>query len=112
MIHRAIAVAAGLVLTTSPLALAQSTVNPGAGNGPQGREGNVYNHQAHQPTEAGVNAAERNAGVAPAPSGAEHEVEGEVNQLLQQTQRLDRQSEEDERGVGSGSSLPPVKGGR
>jgi hypothetical protein len=59
------------------------------------REGNIYDHHDHQPTPA----EETAAGLAPASVTARREVEQEVKRLLQQTDRLDRQSEEEVQGV-------------
>lgn len=102
--RRAIVVAIGLVLTASSLALAQSDLTSGGGAAPPRREGNIWDYKDHQPTEAEVRAAERAAGIAPPSSGTKQQVEEEVNKLLQQTDRQDRQLEQQEQGYPSGSS--------
>jgi hypothetical protein len=86
----------GLVLAATLLAVA-ATFTPCAHAAPgqtQGseialREGNIYDHQDHQPTPAEESAA----GLAPISQTTKREVEQEVKRLLQQTDRLDRQSE-------------------
>jgi hypothetical protein len=52
-------------------------------------EGNVYHYRDHQPTQAGDAAL----GVAPPSAAARQRVEKEVEELLRQSRRLDKQSE-------------------
>ena len=85
-----------LALTASP-ALAQSNPYPGPTAPPPARVGNIYDHKHHQPTESDAGAAER-AG------SSKQQVEQEVQELLQQTDRLDRQSEQLEQPAPAGSS--------
>ena len=92
-------------------ALAQSNPTPGGAAAPPAREGNIYDHKDHQPTEAEVRAAERAAGTESPSSGTKRQVEDEVDELLQQTDRLDKQSEQQEQDYPSGSSFGP-EGGR
>jgi hypothetical protein len=62
------------------------------------REGNIYDHQDHQPTAAEVGASESVAGItAPSPASTAA-VEREVEDLLRQADTLDRQSEEQDEG--------------
>jgi hypothetical protein len=103
-------IAAALVLTASSLALAQSAPTSGGLAAPPAREGNIYDHKDHQPTEAEVRAAERAAGTASPSSGTKQQVEDEVRELLQQTDRLDKQSEQQEQDYPSGSSSGPKDG--
>ena len=82
-----------LVLAASSAAMAQNAPAPAGAAPPPAREGNIYDHKDHQPTEADLPAVDR--------SGAsQSEVEKGVQQLLRQTDELDKQSEQDER-------LPP-----
>jgi len=62
-----------------------STVAPAAPSGVPTREGNVWDHVAHQPTAA-VDGAEQHAGVAPTPRQARQEDEelARLNRELQQ----------------------------
>ncbi len=83
-------VASLLLLTCAP-AVAQTTA-PFPGPAVSTREGNIYDHRDHQPTAADDAAA----GVAP-PGVSEDEVQKEVQDLLQQTDRLDEQSEQYDR---------------
>ena len=64
-------------------------------NGVPIREGNVWDHLAHQPTQAEVGGASQQT---------EQQVEQSVKDLLQQTDRLDQQSQQEEEGF-SGSSV-------
>lgn len=64
-------------------------------NGVPVREGNVWDHLAHQPTQSEVGGTSQKT---------DQEVEQSVKQLLEQTDRLDRQSQQDEEGL-SGSSV-------
>ncbi len=104
-------IAIALVLAVSSPALAQSGAASGGGAAPPAREGNIYDHKDHQPTEADVRAAEGAAGTESPSSGAKRQVEDEVKALLQQTDRLDKQSEQQDQDYPSGSSSGP-KGGQ
>jgi hypothetical protein len=104
-------IAIAVVLTAASPALAQSDPPSGGGTAPPTREGNIYDHRDHQPTEAEVRAAERAGGTASPSSDTKRQVEDEVRQLLQQTDRLDKQSEQQDQDYPSGSSSGP-KGGR
>jgi hypothetical protein len=95
-------IAIALVLAASSPAFAQSDPTPGAGAAP--REGNIYDHRDHQPTEADV------TGTASPSSGAKRQVEDEVKALLQQTDKLDKQSEQQDQDYPSGSSSRPKSG--
>jgi hypothetical protein len=87
-----------LALAASSPALAQSDHTPRPTAPPPAREGNIYDHKDHQPTE-------RDVGTAESAAGDKQQVEEEVRKLLQQTDRLDEQSEQRQR-------LPPeVPGG-
>jgi hypothetical protein len=99
-------IVATLVLTASLPALAQSDSTPGA-PAPPAREGNIYDHRDHQPTEGEVGAAERAAGTGSSSSDTRQQVEDDVRRLLQQTDRLDKQSEQQEQDYPSGPSLTP-----
>jgi hypothetical protein len=92
-----------LVLAAAAPALAQSdhTARPTAP--PPARIGNIYDHKAHQPTES-------DAGAAPSAAGNKQQVEEEVQELLRQTDRLDRQSEQQEQLAPAGSSSQPIGG--
>jgi hypothetical protein len=90
-----LAAVAALVLAASSPSLAQNAPTPGAGAVPPAREGNIYDHRDHQPTQAEVVGAEAAAGIgAPSPE-SQTQVKNEVKALLKQTDQLDRQSEED-----------------
>jgi len=95
-------------LAASSPALAQSDPTSGGGAAPPAREGNIYDHRDHQPTEADV---ERATGTESPSSGANRQVEDEVKALLQQTDKLDKQSEQQDQDYPSGSSSGP-KGGQ
>jgi len=83
MFRRAAVVAIGLVLTTSPLALAQSDLTHGGFAPPSARatDGIIRTPAA----EADVREAERAAGLAPRSLVTKREVEEEVDKLLRQT---------------------------
>ena len=92
MFRRAVFIAIALILTESSLALAQNNLPPGGAATPT-REGNIWDHKDHQPTEAEVRAAEKAAGITPIPVGTKQQVEEEVKQFLQQLDRQDMQFE-------------------
>jgi hypothetical protein len=106
MFHRAVAIAIALVLAGSSLALAQSNLSPG-GTALPTREGNIWNHQDHQPTEAEVRAAEKAAGLTPIPGGTQQQVEEEVRQFLQQLDRADMQYQKADKDYHGVSSTAP-----
>ena len=99
-LSRASWIVAALLLAASLPALAQSDQAPAATAPPPARVANIYDHKDHQPTESDAGALERAA-------GNKRQVEKEVQELLRQTDRLDKQSEEQELG-----SLPRPTGGR
>jgi hypothetical protein len=90
-----LAAIAALVLAASSLALAQNAPVPDARVTPPAREGNVYDHHDHQPTQAEVDSAETAVGGREPSSESETPVENEVKALLKQTDKLDKQSDED-----------------
>ena len=69
---------------------AQDAQPPGPSGAPQ-REGNIYDHKAHQPTQADVDAA----GLPAATDRSRQNVEQSVDDLLRQTDSLDKQQEQD-----------------
>jgi hypothetical protein len=72
-------VAAALLLSTLTFALAQHASNPVFATTPPAREGGIYDFRNHQPT-------------APRPSAVTtQQVEDEVNALLKQVDKVDRQ---------------------
>jgi hypothetical protein len=100
-----LAAVAGLVLTISSPVLAQSLPAPIAGAetpsgdaGAPAREANIYDHRDHQPTEAEVGAAEAAAGIREPSSASRADVEKDVEDLLNQADRLDQQAEEQDQG--------------
>jgi len=88
--------AAALLLSSTALAQTAGTDAPPPApvdeRGVPTREGNIYDFRDHQPTQAG-----------PPSAGSAQQVEQGVQELLQQTDKLDKQSEQDERGL-SGDS--------
>ena len=85
---RRLALTAAWLLMTSAPAFAQ-TAGPLSGPAVATREGNIYDHRAHQPTAADDAAA----GLAPLGVGQE-DVQKEVEDLLRQTDQLDELSEQ------------------
>jgi hypothetical protein len=69
------------------------------------REGNIYGHEEHQPTAAEV----EKAGGLDAPSaGNEEQVEKNVNDLLRQTNEMDKAADEQAKDFPAGPpALPP-----
>jgi hypothetical protein len=90
-----------VVLAAISSALAQNGPARGAKARPPAREGNIFDHQDHQPTQAEVDSAEA-AASARVPSESDTQVESEVNTLLRQTDKLDKQSDEDLKGDPNG----------
>lgn len=90
-----LAAVAALVLAASSPSVAQNALAPGAGAVPPAREGNIYDHRDHQPTQAEVGGAEAAAGIGAPSSESQTQVEKEVKALLKRTDQLDQQSEED-----------------
>jgi hypothetical protein len=74
-------------LAASAPALAQNDDASRGAAPPPARVGNIYDHKAHQPTESDVPAAA---------AGNKQQVEKEVQDLLRQTDDLDKQSEHQE----------------
>jgi hypothetical protein len=95
---RGLALTAAWLLMTSAPAFAQ-TATPLSGPTVSTREGNIYDHRAHQPTAADDAAA----GLAPLGVGGE-DVQKEVQDLLQQTDQLDELSERHGRELPASSS--------
>ncbi len=106
MSHRAIALATGLALLASLSALAQTGPAPTGTAGPPAREGNIYGHKDHQPTQAEIDRATGTPGVDRPPSDAS-QVEEDVQKLLQQSDRLDKQLDREERGGDGGAGSQP-----
>jgi hypothetical protein len=73
--------------------LAAAALLMASGGAPPLREGNIWDHQHHQPTEADVRAAEAAAGIKPPSSATKRQVEEEVNKLLRQTSKQDERLE-------------------
>lgn len=86
--------ARGLALTTAATFLFTSTIFAQTDR-PQtpARVGNIYNHQDHQPTKVELEAA----GIAAPTGSTEQQVEKEVQELLQETDRQDKKAEASER---------------
>jgi hypothetical protein len=76
-------IAAAMVLVASAPALAQSDNSDRAA---PPRAGNIYDHKAHQPMENDLAPPAR-------PAGNKQQVEKEVQELLRQTDKLDKQSQ-------------------
>ncbi len=92
---------AALLLAAGSPALAQNAAVPGTT--PPAREGNIYDHRDHQPTQAQIDSAAAAAGVRAPPSANPGPVEDEVKALLKQTDELDKRSDEDlKNGIGGG----------
>jgi len=97
-----LAAVAALVLEAASPGLAQNAPASGAAATPPAREGNIYDHQDHQPTQAEVDSAAAAAGIrAPSPE-SKTQVENEIEGLLRQTDELDRESNEDLKSSSSG----------
>jgi hypothetical protein len=98
-------VAATPFLLTTP-ALAQNSgrdarsVAPIDGGRAPARIGNVYDHRQHQPTQA----QEAALGIAPTSPSNRRRVEQEVEELLRETDRLDKEAEQLERGLSDSST--------
>jgi len=98
-VRHALAFAAAFLFMTAATALAQNAGTVDGGAVPP-RNGNVYDHRNHQPTQA----EDAAGGIAPPSAGGAEQVEQEVKELLQQTDILDRESEQHERGLSPGSA--------
>lgn len=86
-----------IAIAVAAPALAQSDDSAGRAAPPPARAGNIYDHKVHQPTESELPASAR-AG------SSRRQVEEEVQQLLRQTDELDKQSDERAQRAPSGSS--------
>jgi hypothetical protein len=84
----------GLLLAAVPVR-AQDSAPLGAAAVPPAREGNIYDHRDHQPTQAEIDAAEAAAGAHPAREPSQTQVEDEVKALLKQTDEADKRSDAD-----------------
>lgn len=86
-------VAVLLLAASSPI---QAQINPASVDGamPPTREGNIYDHKDHQPTEAEISRAQAAAGDRPQSVNAAH-VEKGVQDLLKHMDKLDTQSEQE-----------------
>jgi hypothetical protein len=73
------------------------------------REGNVFDHQDHQPTEAQVGRAEGSSGIDNPSPATEQQVEGGVDKLLRQTDELDQDATAQGRNYPAGSAAPPPR---
>lgn len=87
MLTRPVTSAFVLVLAASSSALAQRAPAPADTTPPPARAGNIYDHKAHQPMESDLPPAARSG-------SSQSQVEKEVQELLRQTDELDRQSEQ------------------
>lgn len=73
------------------------------------REGNVFDHRDHQPTESQVGRAEGSSGIDyPSPT-TEQQVEGGVEKLLRQTDQLDQDATAQGRNYPAGSAAQPSR---
>lgn len=92
-----LAFGAALLLSSAALAQTAGTDAPPPASvdehGVPTREGNTYDFRDHQPTQA-----------APPSASSSQQVEKSVRELLQQTDQLDKQSEQNERGLSGGSN--------
>ena len=75
------------MLGASSLALAQNAPTLGAGAMPPAREGNIYDYQDHQPTQAEVDRAEAAAGIRPSSQESETQIEKEVEDAIETDKR-------------------------
>lgn len=66
----------------------------GAGSTAPMREGDIYGHVKHRPTEAEVGAAEGAAGIDAPPPATDDQIDESVEELLQQTDELDKVGKE------------------
>ena len=111
---RCLAISAGVLLAASSPALAQSPPAPQQAapiDAPAvPREGDIYGHKEHQPTEAGIGEKEGPSGVDSPSAASRQEVDKEVDQLLRQTDELDegakREGEDYPAGASSGPAPP------
>jgi hypothetical protein len=90
-----LAAVAALVLAVSAPAFAQRAPAPDAGAMPPAREGNIYDHRDHQPTQAEIDRAEAAAGPGAPARESQKQVEEEVRALEKRTNELDKESDED-----------------
>jgi hypothetical protein len=100
--------AAGLVLATvAPVAAQTGPVDDKDGS--PAREGNVYEHRDHQPTESEVGRAEGKSGVDYPNPTSDQEVERGVENLLRQTDEMDEEADTQGRNYPAGSSSQPSR---
>ena len=100
-----LAIAIGLLAASLPAALAQSddAVAP--------REGDIYGHVKHQPTEADIERAGGAGGINTPSDANKNAVEQSVDDLLRQTDELDKAMEERLNAEPAGRSpVPPLDG--
>lgn len=90
-----LAAVAVLVLAAASPAFAQNAPAPDAGAMPPAREGNIWDHRDHQPTQAEIERAEAAAGGGAASQESQKQVEKEVRALEKRTDELDKESDED-----------------
>ena len=95
-----------IILAAASPVLAQDKSAADAGAGPPARIGNIYDHADHQPTEAELGAG----GVGSSSSTSRRQVDEEVKQLLETTDKLDKRSEQQEQDYLGGSSPGPKDG--
>ena len=105
---RRVATAAALVFAVAAPAAAQ-TAPVDVEHASPTREGNVFDHRDHQPTEAQVDRAEGSSGInSPSPT-TEHQVEEGVDKLLRQTDELDQDATAQGRNYPAGSAAQPPR---
>ena len=114
---RCLAISAGVLLAASSPALAQSPPAPqqaAPSDAPAvPREGDIYGHKEHQPTEAGVGEKEGPSGVDSPSAANRQEVDKQVDQLLRQTDELDEAAKKQgEDYPADASSRPPPPSSR
>ena len=102
-------IAAVIPLAAISPALAQDDYSRRSAVAPPARVGNIYDHKRHQPTERDVRAAEKAAGIPLPSSENKAQIEEEVKNLLQQTDRLDKESEQKGHVIDSNDTHRPIK---
>lgn len=103
-----VVMAAGLVFATAASVAAQSRSVDVEDASPT-REGNVFDHHDHQPTESQVDRAEGSSGVDNPRPATEQQVEGGVEKLLRQTDEMDQDAAAQGRNYPTGSAAQPPR---